>query len=126
LRLHKIVLMLGRDQVLLETHSQVLRAAGHTVVSSSCPEQPLSQLRMGDFDLFLLRHSIPQDDRELLSHLMREHAARTSVVSVAANPGHLDTFSDATVSNDPGELIKGLDELISRDGTRTCGGVGHE
>jgi DNA-binding response OmpR family regulator len=116
--------MVGRDRVLLETRGQVLRAAGYIVVSSSYPEQAVSQFRMSDFDIVLLCHSIPPNDRESLSRQIREHTARTSVVSVAAYLGQLDTFSDATIPSDPEELIKGMNELIRRDGSRPSDGMG--
>jgi len=108
---------------LLETRGQVLRTAGYTVMSSSHPEQAVSQFRMSDFDVVLLCHSIPQRVRESLSRQIREHAVRPLVVSVAASLGQFDTFSDATIPNDPDELIKGLSHFAGRDGKRPWRGA---
>ena len=67
----------------------------------------------GDFDLVLLCHSIAASDRELLTQLLRQHTSRTPIVTVAATLCEFDSFTDATIGNDPKELLAGLLELLS-------------
>jgi CheY-like chemotaxis protein len=82
---HTLVLAIGRDAVLLETRSQVLQAAGYTVIPERSLKKAVARFRDGDFDLVLLCHSIPTQDRERLTRLLREHTSRTPIVSVSAS-----------------------------------------
>lgn len=109
---HVMVLAIGRDPVLLQTRSQVLEAAGYTVVSELSLKNAVAKYTEGDFDLVLLCHSIPAKDRELLTQLLRQHTLRTPIVTIAAALCGLDSFTDATIGNDPKELLAGLRELL--------------
>jgi CheY-like chemotaxis protein len=111
---HAVVLMVGRDRVLVETRSQVLRTAGYIVVLAFNPRHAIDEFVKGDFDLVLLCHSIPCDARERLASVLREHTSRTPIVSVASFDGQFDDFADATIENDPNLLIAGLREVIHR------------
>jgi CheY-like chemotaxis protein len=110
--LHTLVLAVGRDPVLLETRSQVLQAAGYTVIPEHSLKKAVARFREGDFDLVLLCHSISAKDRERLTRLLREHTSRTPIVSVSSSMSALDSFADATIGNDPRELLVGLRELL--------------
>jgi len=109
---HTLVLAVGRDPVLLETRSQVLQAAGYTVIPERSLKKAVTKFRDGDFDLVLLCHSIPAQDRERLTRLLREYTSRTPIVSVSSSVSALDSFADATIGNDPRELLAGLQELL--------------
>lgn len=109
---HALVLAVGHDPVLLETRSQVLQAAGYTVVPELSLKKAVAKFRGGDFDLVLLCHSIPTQDRERLTRLLREHTSRTPIVSVSCSVNGLDSFADATIGTDPRELLVGLRELL--------------
>ena len=109
---HTVVLAVGRDPVLLETRSQVLQAAGYTVIPERSLKKAVARFREEDFDLVLLCHSIPAQDRERLTRLLREHTSRTPIVSVSCSVSALDSFADATLGNEPEELILGLRELL--------------
>ena len=111
---HIVVLMVGRDRVLVETRSQVLRTAGYTVVPAFTPRQAIDEFVRGDFDLVLLCHSIPGDARERMASVIREHTSRTPIVSVASFDGQFDDFADATIENDPNLLIDSLREVLHR------------
>jgi len=106
--------MVGRDRVLVETRSQVLRTAGYIVVPAFTPRQAVDEFVRGDFDLVLLCHSIPGDARERLVSVIREHTSRTPIVSVASFDGQFDGFADATIGNDPNLLIDSLREVLHR------------
>jgi len=117
-----VVLMVGRDQVLAETRSQVLRTAGYIVVTTFSSRQAIDEFVRGDFDLVVLCHSIPGDARERLVKALREHTSRTPIVSVASFDGHFDGFADATIENDPNLLIHCLREVLRRSQKGSSGG----
>lgn len=107
-----VVLAVGYDPLLLETRSRVLQSAGYTVTSVRSLKQAVSQFREGDFDLFVLCHSVPEEDRQRFVSLIRGHASRTPIVFVSAAPGQLDPSADVTVENDPNDLVSGLREVL--------------
>jgi hypothetical protein len=57
----------------------------------------------------LLCHSIPAQGRERLTRLLREHTSRTPIVSISCS---VSALADATIGNDPKELLGGLRELL--------------
>lgn len=118
---HIVVLMVGRDRVLIETRCQILRINGYIAVPAFTPRQAIDEFVGGDFDLVLLCHSIPADARERLAAVIREHTSRTPIVSIASFDGQFDGFADATIENDPNLLVAGLSELLHR-GTGHAGG----
>ena len=110
-----LVLAVGHDPTLLETRSQILRAAGYKVVSTLSLNKSIVYFLEGDFDLVLLCHSIPVAGRERLARLMREHAPRTPIVTVVSYLGEKDPFADASVDNDPEHLVAALGEFLQGD-----------
>jgi CheY-like chemotaxis protein len=102
-----------------------LQAAGYTVVCSLSPKQAVDQFLQGDFDLILLCHPIPPEDRERLARLIREHTSRTPVISISPTLGQHDLFSDATIESDPRELVTGIRRVLRRNGEHVSGGDGH-
>lgn len=113
---HTLVLMVGRDKTLAETRSKVLQQAGYTVQCVFSLTQAVDKFLAGDFDLVLLCHSVSAEDRERLTLRLREHTSRTPIITVAAFMGQRDPFADATIDNDPGELITGIQEIVRRTG----------
>jgi DNA-binding response OmpR family regulator len=112
---HTVVLMVGRDRVLVETRSQVLRTSGYVVVPAFTLGQAMDEFLQGDFDLVLLCHSIPENTRERLVDVLRKHTSRTPIVSVASFEGQFDAFADATIENDPTLLIASLRKIVTRN-----------
>jgi DNA-binding response OmpR family regulator len=121
---HAIVLMIGQDRSLIETRAGVLRLAGYTVVPS-LPKHAVNKFLAGDFDLVLLCHSIPQEDRERVAHKIREHTSRTPIISVTFALDQKDSFTDATIHSDPNQLIAGLHAVLNQMGNNPRGGERH-
>jgi CheY-like chemotaxis protein len=111
---HTLVLIVGRDRILAETRSKVLQQAGYTVECAFSLKQAIEKFLAGDFDIVLLCHSISAEGRERVARRLREYTSRTPIVTVAAFMGQHDPFADATIDNDPAELITGLQEIVSR------------
>jgi hypothetical protein len=57
---HTVILMVGRDRVLVETRSQVLRTAGYIVVPAYTPRQAIDEFVARGFQP---RPSLPFDAR---------------------------------------------------------------
>lgn len=121
-----VVLAVGRDPLLLETRSQVLRNAGYIVVSVQSVKDAFDQFRAGDFDLVVLCHSVSPEDRERLTYLIRAHSPATPVVLISAVSFSKDSSADATISNDPHALLAGLKEVLGKSGESISQSRRHE
>jgi DNA-binding response OmpR family regulator len=99
------------DASLLAAQRPVWQSAGYFVTGAGSIREAIAQLRDGDFDLILLFHSIPAESRERLTFLIRSSGMRIPVVSVADSSSGHDSFADATIRNEPDDLLKGIGEL---------------
>ena len=116
---HTVILAVGCDPVLLETRCQVLRKTGYIVISTLSLRKAVACFLEGDFDLVLLCHSIHVQGRERVVQLMREHASSTPIVTVGSSLGQCDPFADATIENDPENLVAGIREVLKeKDGAQ--------
>jgi CheY-like chemotaxis protein len=110
-----VVLAVGLDSWLLSAHSAAWRSAGYIVVPSASIREAIDHFKAGDFDLVLLGDSIPSQDKERLTFLIRSSGSRTPVISIADSSGLVDAFADATFSNDAGALLTGMGEILARE-----------
>lgn len=110
------VLMVGRNPLSVETHSRVLRSAGYTVISTVWPELAINQFLAGDFDLVLLCACLHAEERNRVCSRLRQHTSRTPIISIARHAGDRDPYVDATLKNDPAQLVAGLRELVNENG----------
>jgi DNA-binding NtrC family response regulator len=108
-----VVLAVGLDSSLLEGQSSVWQSAGYVITSTGSISEAISQFRYGDFDLVLLGHAIPTDSRERLTFLIRASGSRIPVVCVTDSSTHCDSFADATLRNEPSNLLESIGELMA-------------
>lgn len=108
------LLAVGLDLSILEKQRSVWKSAGCYVTSAGSIREAIVQIRDGDFDLILLDHSIPIESRERLTFLIRTSGSRTPVVCVTDSPCDDDSFADATVRNDPIDLLHAIGELLAK------------
>ena len=109
----KLILAVGREPALLEYRSQILRRAGYIVDSEYSVKHAIDRFKQGDFDLVLLCHSMPVQDRDRLISSIRAFGSLTPIVAVA----HLharapDAFADAMVEDAPEMLLSGIQSAL--------------
>lgn len=109
-----VVLAVGVDSSVLASQTPVWQSAECQIISAWSIRDAIVQFRDGDFDLILLYHSIPVESRERLTFLIRASGSRTPVVCVTDSPGGHDSFADATIRNDPNDLLKAIGELMAK------------
>ena len=110
-----VVLAVGYDPVLLKTRGQVLQSEGYTVVSVRSLKRAITQFAEGDFDLVVLCHSIPQEDRQRLAYLIRGHSSRTPIVFVSSGLCQYEPSADLTTENNPDDLLSDLREVLRKN-----------
>ena len=108
-----LILAVGQDLLLLDTRSWILRAASYLVESALSPTQSINQFQTGDFDMVLLCHSIPLQERDRLACAIRSSGYRVPVVLVASVSQECSRgCADAILENHPKALVQGIERAL--------------
>ena len=109
------ILSISYNQALLMTRQLLLEQMGHTVYSAEGFSQAykLCDSQGGQFDLIVLGHSIPHDDKAAII----QHCAKTTTCPVMAllRPGEVPPPKVAkTVDpSDPQAFMAAIEEIVS-------------
>jgi DNA-binding NarL/FixJ family response regulator len=109
-----VVLAVGVDSLFSANERSLRQSAGCHFAYAGSIREAITQLRDGDFDLILLGDSIPIEGRERLTFLIRASGSRIPVVSVTDSAGGHDSFTDATIRNEPDDLLRVIGELLAK------------
>jgi CheY-like chemotaxis protein len=112
------ILLVGADEVLLQTRCAVLSTTGTETVSSNAA-RALEWMAGGSFDLVVLCHSLAAEVITSLAHVIRERWPRTRILQLAAQRVWWEEFNpqgivDATCSAEPKQLIAMTEHLLER------------
>jgi CheY-like chemotaxis protein len=109
----KLILAVGREPALLEYRSQILRRAGYIVDSEYSVKDAINRFKHGDFDLVLLCHSIPVQERDRLISSIRAFGSLTPIVSVAPAGSRASDVVDSVICEDaPEKLFSGIQSAL--------------
>ena len=104
-----LILSVSHDPELLESRSAILRAAGYAVLPATSTKHAIDYFQPGHFDLVLLDHSIPTQDKDRLIRLLRASDGHVLIVLVSAQPHTApDPLADATIESTPLKLLNGI------------------
>lgn len=107
------ILSISYDTTLLRTRELLLTGKGHDVVSALGFHRGAEACQAGGFDLFVLGHSIPQEDKLDLIRCFREKNPGVPVIALThphESPlKEVDRYLDP---GDPAELLRSLAFLI--------------
>jgi CheY-like chemotaxis protein len=70
------ILSVSYDEALRRTRQLLLKAQGYDVISTRL-ESTLEQCKLGGFDLFVLGHSIPEEDKQEMVEAFRQLPIRS-------------------------------------------------
>ena len=109
----KRILSVSYDGVLLATREMLLEQRGYSVVSALGFTDSVKHCQSKDhFDLFILGHSIPDNDKLHLMKTFREHCAGP-IVSLE-RPGEEHVPSDFHASPDnPEQFLQVVDDILA-------------
>lgn len=108
------ILSISYDETLLLTRELMLKGEGHDVVSALGFHRGARACRRSGFDLFVLGHSIPKDDKLDLIRAFREKNVGAPVIALTrANESRLKEVDLYLNPGDPAELLRGLTFLIN-------------
>ncbi|MBV8476658.1 MAG: hypothetical protein JOZ36_08335 [Acidobacteria bacterium] len=99
------ILSVSYDDPLLRTRHMLLESQGHQVVSCLGFAESLEQCRAGNFDLFLLGHSIPYSDKQQLVAIFRQKCS-APIISLRRHAGEqLVEGASYHIEPDPDALL---------------------
>jgi DNA-binding response OmpR family regulator len=106
------ILSAGRDDTLLSTRNAVLRAQGHTVVQAVTFGEIVEQFFAVKFDLIILCHSLPLEERRKVARLVQNHAPSTPVLTINAFEGQSEPAGVIQVHNRPQDIVDTVAQLV--------------
>jgi hypothetical protein len=112
------ILSAGRDRPLLFTRNRVLEEAGYIVTGTYTASDTVENFFAGDFDLVILCHSIPHEERERIAQLVRMHSPSTPVIVLADLPTRRFEFGDITVDSDANSLLEAIPAALTLAASR--------
>ena len=109
-----VILAVGKDPMILNTRSLILRSAGYIVKSSTAIDEAVALTRVVDADLVLLCHSISEQERDWVRRAIRASGSRIPIYTVA--PASIDfspNLADGTLPNRPGDFLKSIKAALA-------------
>ena len=108
-----VVLSAGHDHTLLAIRNMVLGQSGYQVVSASTAAEFMERFFAGDFDLVILCHTIPEDERRRMADIVHKQSPSTPVVVLSDGlVGHAP-YATATVAADVRDLLQALPTVLA-------------
>jgi CheY-like chemotaxis protein len=108
------ILSFGLDPLILYAREAVLRSEGYIVVSATSVKEAIHLFQDGDFDLMILGNTLPAEDRERLTCLIRASGSRIPIASISSTPWERSVFPEATIPENPVELVAGIRRLLAK------------
>src|SRR5258706_4831762 len=110
------LLSISDNRVLLQTRHLILQQAGFDVVSVADMQELTSALAQGEFDVFILGHSLPSKEKLRVYHLVRGHSQDTPVLELYKFSPDLDTGFSLGAHSEPEELIDAVHRSLGSPG----------
>lgn len=108
-----LILAVGQDPMVLSSRCSILRSAGYLVRPSSSIAEAIDVFEDLDLDLVLLCHSIPVEDRDRLTGVIRSTGSRIPIYTVGSASSDFEAGrADGIVSCRPEALIRELDAVL--------------
>lgn len=110
------IISVSYDHTLLLTRELMLKGAGHQVTSCLGYEEAVSNCSRVPFDLVIVGHSIPKNDKLNMIAAFRHQNANALIVALArAGEPRLNEVDVYVTPGDPEELIRAIDRAITRN-----------
>ncbi len=115
------ILSVSYDHSLLRTRQLMLEGRGYRVTSAYGFCEAKMHCGAGGFDLFILGHSIPHEDKKELIALFRSHC-HAPILSLLREGEEIVDGADYQASpDDPKKLIEVIQEIIPNRSRRAAG-----
>lgn len=110
------VLSAGTDSILLCTRNQVMRSVGCTVTGASTCAELVEGIHKGNYDLFVLCHSLPIKERDDCLRLIKANHPLTPAFVVMAMMSDEPPPYGIMIENQPDALVSKLLQFFQHAG----------
>jgi len=108
-----LILSAGRDAGVLKRRNAALADQGYTVAAASDSFEIVDKLLNGDFDLVLLCHTIPEQDRLRVAGLVARYTPSTPVVLVSEDGSSQYVSGARIVQCRPDQIMNALTHSLA-------------
>ena len=112
--LSKLILSVSYDERLLKSRHRFLEWGGYKVTSALGFSNALANCEAGAFDLFILGHSIPEDEKGKLMEAFRTHSDSPILSLWHHHEPIVATADYLAFSDNPDELLKSVARIFAR------------
>lgn len=106
------ILSVSYDQALLLTRQLMLEGQGYQVVSALGFKEAERKCKDGGFQLMVLGHSIPFNDKQALLEQFREHSAAPVVSLLRTGEAFVDGADYHVSPDDPRALVREIVTIV--------------
>lgn len=114
----KRILSVSYDLSLLATRKMLLEQRGFTVCNALGFSKALQYCREGGFDLFVLGHSIPHDDKLALIESFRAHSPGP-ILSLERHGEHFVPCDFHASPDDPEKFLEVVNNILAGQGDKS-------
>lgn len=108
------VLSISYDGTLLKTRHDMLQQKGYAVTSAEGFNNAMEHCRSGEFDLVVIGHSIPHQDKEALFNTVQESCAAPVIALARGSEPELKGAVDTLDPMDPHRFLKAVEKIANR------------
>ena len=113
------ILSISSDETLLRTRELMLRGAAHEIVSAVGSQDGCDACFQSHFDLCVIGHSIPKNDKLAIIGCFREHNPKALVIALTrAGEVRLPEVDTYTNPGDPEELLRAIERALRSQNNR--------
>ena len=113
------ILSVSYDELLLKMRRMILENAGYAVVSAHGLEKSLEECNKGDFDVFVLGHSIPSRDKRQMVETFRRNCPGCIISITRGASEQRVEGADYRIDPDPEPLLKLIAEIVQKTESRS-------
>ena len=107
------ILSISYDGTLLKTRHDMLHQRGYVVTSAEGFTEAMEQCHAGEFDLVVIGHSIPHNDKEALFSAVQESCAAPVIALSRGSEPQLKGAADTVDPMDPKCFLKAVEKIAS-------------
>ena len=108
------VLSLGYDDILMPLRSLLLHQAGYLVIETYSLGEVLKRLRVGGFDLLLICHTVPVDQREAIIESIHQSQPGLPFLCLAAEQVYSDPEHYSPAYNTAPDFLSDVSNALEK------------
>jgi hypothetical protein len=108
------ILSLGYDDVLMPLRSLLLHQAGYLVIETYSLGEVLKRLKVGGFDLLLICHTVPVDQREAIIASIHQSQPGLPFLCLAAEQVYSDPEHYSPAYNTAPEFLTDVSHALAK------------